>query len=137
MHFNDMLLRTRTLGLSTVLAIYGAGASATVRSSASIEIFRQPISAGVLIFGCGILLHLALLAIDRGYYYRMLLATAEYAAQLERESGSKEQPAKLGLSSHIVLRVSRRSASVTLWLFYLVPLVIGLLLLTAALMARS
>lgn len=78
------------------------------------------------------MLLLALLALDRGYYYRMLIAAVEYARELEQQSGNITQLVELALSTRLSLSVTRRSALLALWLFYVISSEYRVVLLIAA-----
>ncbi|HJY78067.1 MAG TPA: hypothetical protein VKE95_15630 [Burkholderiales bacterium] len=138
MHFNDMLMRTRSIGLSMVIAVYGAAiVSAGQYPDSTVTFFAYRLHVGVGIFFVGMLLLVSLFLLDRCYYFRMLIATVELAEEIERESGSAMQPIELKLTQHVSASVSRRTASLVLWLFYAVPFLIGLLFLTGLVVLKS
>jgi len=131
MHFNDMLMRTRSIGLSMVIAVYGAAiVSAGQFPDSTVTFLGHRLHVGVGIFAVGMLLLVSLFLLDRCYYYRMLLAAVEHAEEIERESGSAAQPIELRLTRRISGSVSRPMSSLVLFMFYAVPFVIGLLFIT-------
>ena len=131
MHFNDMLMRTRSIGLSMVIAVYGAAiVSAGQFPDSSVTFVELRLHVAVGIFAVGMLLLLSLFLLDRFYYYRMLLAVVEHTEEIERESGSPEQPIELRLTQRISASVSRRMAKFVLLVFYAVPFLVGLAFLS-------
>jgi hypothetical protein len=131
MHFNDMLMRTRSIGLSMVIAVYGAAiVSAGQFPDSSVTFVDLRLHVAVGIFAVGMLLLLSLFLLDRFYYYRMLLAVVEHTEEIERESGTSVQPIELKLTQRISASVSRPMASFVLLVFYAVPFLIGLAFLT-------
>jgi len=129
MHFNDMLLRTRSIGLSTVAAVYSAAIVSRAARSQGVVLSGLPVNVGSALLIFGIMLLGALLVLDRFYYYRMLVAAVQYGEEIERESGSPEQPIELGLTRRISASVTVSSSSMALWLLYIIPMVAGIVLL--------
>ena len=131
MHFNDMLMRTRSIGLSMVIAVYGAAiVSAGQYPDSSVKFVDLRLHVAVGIFAVGMLLLLSLFLLDRCYYYRMLLAAVEHGEELERESGTPAQPIELRLTQRISASVSRPMGTFVLLVFYAVPFLVGLAFLT-------
>jgi hypothetical protein len=138
MHFNDMLLRTRSIGLSMVIAVYGAAiVSAGQFPDSSVTFVDHRLHVGVGIFAVGMLLLVALFLLDRCYYYPMLLAAVELAEEIERESGSAVQPIELKLTQRISASVSRPMAKFVLLVFYAVPFLVGLLFLSGLIALKA
>jgi hypothetical protein len=81
-------------------------------------------------FTCGVILLRGLFILYRAYYCPMLMAAADYAQSLEPESGADTQPPAQYDDAHIG-HVSSRSGK-QVWLFYLLLLLAGLLVLFAA-----
>jgi hypothetical protein len=66
MHFNDMLMRTRSIGLSMVIAVYGAAiVSAGQFPDSSVAFVDIRLHVAVGIFAVGMLLLLSLLNVSR------------------------------------------------------------------------
>ena len=131
MHFNDMLMRTRSIGLSMVIAVYGAAiVSAGQFPDSSVTFVQLRLHVAVGIFAVGMLLLLSLFLLDRLYYFPMLIAAVELGEEIERESGCAAQPIELKLTQRVSASVSRRTAKFVLLLFYAVPFVVGLAFLT-------
>lgn len=138
MHFNDMLMRTRSIGLSMVIAVYGAAiVSAGQYPDSSVTFFDYRLHVGVGIFAVGMLLLVSLFLLDRCYYFPMLLATVDLGEEIERESGSAAQPIELKLTQHISASVSRPRASFVLLVFYAVPFLVGLLFLSGLIALKT
>ena len=86
MHFNDMLLRTRSAGMSIVIAVFGGAAVTLERFPQDLLLSgaRIPMAAVVMFFG--LLLLFSMFVLDYFYYYRMLLAVVERTEEIEAES---------------------------------------------------
>ena len=138
MHFNDMLMRTRSIGLSMVIAVYGAAiVSAGQFPDSSVRFVDLRLHVAVGIFAVGMLLLLSLFLLDRCYYFPMLLATVELGEEIERESGSAAQPIELKLTQRVSATVSRTRAKVALLIFYAVPFLVGLAFLTGLIALKT
>jgi hypothetical protein len=126
MHFNDMLLRTRSAGMSIVIAVFGGAAVTLERFPQDVLLSgaRIPMAAVVMFFG--LLLLFSMFVLDYFYYYRMLLAVVERTEEIEAESRRPGAQIELFLTGAISGRVSRARARVVMWLFYGVPFLIGL-----------
>lgn len=125
MHFNDMLLRTRAIGSSVVMATYGAAAVALGQQPISyVIIFSEfiHISAGIILFALFLLLSIFLL--DFFYYFKLLIGTVEIGERLE-----KENPSLVKQTTQLSQKVSRGSASLFVIVFYAIPAAIGIALL--------
>jgi hypothetical protein len=138
MHFNDMLMRTRSIGLSMVIAVYGAAiVSAGQYPDSTVTFFTYRLHVGVGIFAVGMLLLISLFLLDRWYYFPMLLASVDLAEEIERESGSAAQPIELKLTQRVSASASRRMAKFVLLLFYAVPFLVGLAFLTGLIALKT
>jgi len=126
MHFNDMLIRTRTAGMSIVVAVFGGAALTVEKFPQHVELFFgiDVHLAGVVMF-FGLLLLFSLFVLDYFYYYRMLIAAVERTEELEAESRRPGTPIAFDLTGPISRKVSRTRATLVLWVFYGVPFVCG------------
>lgn len=127
-HFNDMLLKTRTLGLTIIISLLAVAGSSIAQGKAhfvTILCIRLHI-AGV--FGlCGLLLSILLFLIDRQYYYKLLIAAVGVSAKFEqdnsdmfREIGADQNMLTTALSA----KISRQRSSQLVILFWMIPAVI-------------
>lgn len=133
MHFNDMLMRTRSLAATVVIGVFGAAAALVGQYPTRHIIvccWSVHISAVVIVFGLVLLLCVFLL--DYLYYYRLLLGAVERGEVIEREL-SILVPAgtmpSFSLSLYLSQKVSRRHAKAVLLIFYGIPLGTGLVFL--------
>lgn len=121
MHFNDMILRTRAIGSSVVLAAYGAAAVAIAQYpneylSLSGELIH--VSAFVLFFALSLLIGIFLM--DVTYYYRLLLGVVEVGATLENQNSFL-----VDTTNQLSRKVSLFWAHFVVFAFYAIPTVIG------------
>ncbi|MBA3715515.1 MAG: hypothetical protein H0W76_24165 [Pyrinomonadaceae bacterium] len=86
-HFNDMSIRTRSVGVTITLGTYGAAGMSIIQfPDKFIRVGNEPwlhISATIVIFGLFLLVSTFLL--DYKYYYAMLLAAVTCSEKLETE----------------------------------------------------
>ena len=128
MHFNEMIMRARTTGVSVVMAVYGAAALAIGQYPErflKILGFQFHVSTAIIIFGISLLA--GIFCIDKFYYYRLLLGAVERGEQIDKAfqdltlCGTKP----FGLTTAIIKKVSRRRAKVCLIIFYGIPCIVG------------
>lgn len=129
MHFNEMIVRMRTTGLSVVIGVYGAAALSISQFPRKFLVgFAHPFhpSAAILLFG--LLLLLSIFALDYLYYFRMLVASVEQGEQLDRQMRPRTLSGVhlFGLTTLISTRVTRGRARISLILFYGLPFLAGL-----------
>jgi hypothetical protein len=74
MHFNDMILRMRTLAVSVVISVFGAAGFAIGQfSNRFVSLAGHHIHVASFVIAFGLILWIAVFLIDYGYYYRMLV----------------------------------------------------------------
>jgi hypothetical protein len=120
MHFNDLCIRTRWLGLTAVATLLAAaGVSARANIEFALPHFDAKISLPSVLLLSSIVILVALCMLDHMYYYRLLIASVRHAEEIE--------PALLtdlgidgdGMTNYLSKSVSRRSAALASWLFYI------------------
>jgi len=130
MHFNEMIMRARSTGVSVVIAVYGAAAIAFGQYPDRGLIlcgYRFHVSAPILLFGLFLLL--AIFVLDYFYYYQLLIGSVERGRQIDEAfrmvpiAGSR----LFGLTSEIANRVSLSRARTCLWWFYGLPAFVGII----------
>ena len=142
MHYNEMLIRVRSFGLTavaTLLAVSGGAAAAggdTALTSGFLTLYggvRMQVS-GVYAF-CALLLSTGLFLLDRFYYYRLFMAAVKNCISYEVDNrsaleaiGVRRNPMTL----HFVLNVPRLWSDLFVLAFWLIPMVISAVLLIAA-----
>lgn len=142
MHYNEMLLRIRSLGLTaaaTLLAVAGGAAGGIGGEAADQRILL--IGGATLqvsgVFGfCALLLTAGLFVMDRFYYYRLFIAAAKNAVAYEVDNpealqaiGVRRNP----LTLHLVMTVPELWSDVFVALFWAVPAIVSIVFVVAAL----
>jgi hypothetical protein len=125
MHFNDMLLRTRSAGMSIVIAVFGGAAVTLERFPQQVVLSGASIPMAAVVMFFGLLLLFSIFVLDYFYYYRMLLAVVERTEEMEAASRRPGEELEFFLTGAISRRVSRTRAGVVMWLFYGVPFLMG------------
>jgi hypothetical protein len=142
MHYNEMLIRVRSFGLTavaTLLAVAGGAAAAdgdTALASGFLTLFggvRMQVS-GVYAF-CALMLCTGLFLLDRFYYYRLFMAAVKNCISFEVDNrfaleaiGVRRNPMTL----HFVLNVPKLWSDLFVLAFWLIPMLISAVLLIAA-----
>lgn len=142
MHYNEMLIRVRSFGLTavaTLLAVAG-GAAATEGESALASGFltlyadaRMHVS-GVYAF-CALLLSAGLFLLDRFYYYRLFMAAVKNCISFEVDNRSALEAIgvrRAPMTLHFVMNVPKIWSDLFVLTFWLIPMLISVLLLVAA-----
>lgn len=122
MHFNEMLLRYRSLAFTVIPAFGGLAAF----------ILGNVINAKVgLLFGSTLLgVWIAVFLVDYLYYFRMLLGAVRRSKEMEDEIRTQGfSPSFLGLTTHICKRVPEWLAHLLVILFYFIPGAIGVIII--------
>ncbi len=139
MHFNEMIMRLRTTGLSVVIAVYGAAAYSLKTNPGSIDVSGMKLSVAAAIILFGIILLICLFMIDFFYYHQMLRGAVEKGYELD----AAVRPLSIlgsqvfGLSSTISERLEPKlfgrfkTADAMVVLFYIIPITIGFIYLIA------
>jgi hypothetical protein len=117
-HFNDMCIRTRWLGLTAIATLVAAAAIAEKENIR----FRLPceLSIGLpsILMLISLMLLVALWFLDIHYYYKMLIASVEYGEGFEKQIMPDLLVDNDGITSYISQRISRRKAWVVSRMFY-------------------
>jgi len=129
-HFNEMIIRARTTGVSVVMAVYGAAALSIGQYPGKvINIFGSQfhVSAAIILFGISLLA--GIFCMDYFYYYRLLLGAVERGEEIDKayEGFTVGSTRLFGLTTKISNKVSRPRATTCLIIFYGIPLIIGIL----------
>jgi hypothetical protein len=132
MHFNDMCIRTRWLGLTAIATLVGAAAIATKEDIR----FRLPYDWTIGLTSVLMLLSLMLLAalwfLDIHYYYKMLIASVEYGERYEKEMMPDLKVENDGITFYISRKISRRRAWIVSRMFYFLTGLVLLFFLTGS-----
>lgn len=133
MHFNEMIIRTRTTGISVVIGVYGAAALAVGQyPQRLLNIYQWSFHVSVAIVLFGLLLLLSIGLLDYLYYYRLLMGAVERGEQIDEacRGWTVAGVSLLGMTTLISGKVSRCRAIVSLLVFYGFPFLAGLVSLT-------
>lgn len=85
MHFNDMIIKMRTAGLSVLIAVFGGAAIAIGQyPDRFIEIARRDFHVSAPIIFFGLVLWLAIFLIDYLYYHKCLLGAVERGYEIDK-----------------------------------------------------
>jgi hypothetical protein len=129
MHFNDMIVRMRTTGVSIVLAVFGAAAYSLQYGRLLLTICGYSFHASVLVilFGLGMLV--GVFGLDYFYYYKMLLGTVRRGYEIdEAYKNRRVDDCKIfGMTTMIRDEIGKPGKSKCfVWLFYGLIFVLGI-----------
>jgi hypothetical protein len=129
MHFNDMIIKMRTAGLSVLIAVFGGAAIAIGQyPDRFIEIGRRDFHVAAPIILFGLLLWLAIFVIDYFYYHKCLLGAVERGYQIDDVcKGRKVAGTTMyGMTTLIRDAIGKPGASkFYIWTFYLLVGLVG------------
>ena len=128
MHFNEMIMRARTTGVSVVMAVYGAAAIAYGQyPSKVLKIYslEYHVSTAIILFG--LVLLVSIFSIDFLYYYRMLIGSVEHAEMMDKAFTNRLVAGAriFGMTTTISGKVGRLRSFLCLLIFYGGPFLIG------------
>jgi hypothetical protein len=120
MHFNDMCIRTRWLGLTAIATLFAAAAVAAKENTKFSVPFNilSPVGLPSILMMVSLVLLLALSFLDRRYYYKMLIASVDYGERFEEQLMQDLKVGDAGITSFISARMPRSSASLVSGGFY-------------------
>ncbi len=116
-HFNDLIMRNRTIVISFVTAIFGAAAYSLRESGLFLKIFSVQYHISVLIILFGMLFLIAYAYLDIHYYLRLLIGSVKFTEDLDNTYKG------LGLTSKISAEVKHKRATKVLRNHYLILLI--------------
>jgi len=128
MHFNDMIMRMRTTGVSIVLAVFGASAYSLQYEKLYLTISDYSFHASVLVilFGLGMLA--GVFCLDYFYYYRMLLGAVKRGYQIDEAYKDRlvDGCKIFGMTTMIRDSIGRpRLSKYFVWVFYGLVFLLG------------
>lgn len=130
MHFNEMIIRARTTGISVVMAVYGAAAFAIGQyPTRFFKIFGTGLHVSTAIITFGLFLLLAIFVIDVFYYYYLLLGSVDHGMKMDEAYGDRLLAGVplFGLTTAISNKVSRCRAGFCVGVFYFIPFSVGII----------
>lgn len=140
MHFNDMIMRMRTTGVTIVLAFFGAAAISLQYENIYLTICDFSFHAAVLIISCGLGMLGGVFVLDYFYYYKMLLGAVERGYQIDRayEDRLIDGAKMFGLSTEIRNAIGRPHLSkVLVWIFYGLVFALGIIFIASILLGYA
>ena len=140
MHFNDMLMKMRTTGVSVVLAVFGAAAYSLQyeRLFLTINDYRFHVSAFIIAFGLGMLV--GIFCLDYFYYYKMLLGAVRRGYDIDKFYKNKlvDGCKMFGMSTMIRDAIGKPGWSkFFIWIFYGLIFALGALFIYGVLMGYA
>ncbi len=140
MHFNEMIIRARTTGVSVTMAVYGAAALAIGQYPSrffKIYCLEFHVSAAIIFFG--LLLLFSIFYIDYFYYYPLLLGAVDRGKEIDEayQSRTIDGTRLFGMTNAISKKVSKSSAKKCIFIFYGIPFIVGIISLAFVLFFYS
>lgn len=117
MHFNDLIMRNRTIVISFVTAIFGAAAYSLKDATIVLQICTKQIHISTLIILFGVFFLIAYAYLDICYYLRLLVGSVKFTEDLDNKY--KE----LGLTTKISKEIGHKRAKEVLRNHYLILLI--------------
>jgi len=128
MHFNDMLMKMRTTGVSIVLAVFGAAAYSLQYDKLYLAIYGYSFHTSVLIIAFGLGMLVGVFGLDYLYYYKMLLGAVKRGYEIdETYKNRRVDDCKIfGMTTMIRDEIGKPERSkYFIWLFYGLIFVLG------------
>lgn len=130
MHFNDMIMKMRTTGISVVLAVFGAAAYSLQYDKLYLTISGYSFHASVLVilFGLGMLV--GVFCLDYFYYYKMLIGAVKRGYEIDEAYKNRQvDGCKIfGMTTMIRDEIGKPGKSkYFVWLFYGLVFILGVI----------
>lgn len=115
MHFNDVIIKFRSIVLSVFIAsigfIYGISEKLQFTDSTKIKWF-----------GLAMVFWLSCFILDYFYYHKLLLGAVKHAEKFDNNEVF-QKIGLVGMTKTISLKITALRTQMTIWLFYLMPLI--------------
>ncbi len=125
MHFNDLLIKSRTTVITVALAVIGATGIMLKEADIYFNICRQKVHIGVIILIVGVIFLIGQFIIDYCYYFKLLLGAVNFTEDMDKKYPGRQ----FGLTTRISKSVPVWKAKIFLVTFYLIPIVLGIILI--------
>jgi hypothetical protein len=140
MHFNDMIMKMRTTGVSIVLAVFGAAAYSLQYDKLMLTICGHSFHASVLVilFGLGMLI--GVFGLDYFYYYKMLLGAVKRGDEIDEAYKNRrvDNTKIFGMTTMIHEAIGKRGKSrYFIWLFYGLVFALGIIFIIGILLGYT
>ncbi len=129
MHFNDMIMRMRTTGVSIVLAVFGAAAYSLQYNKLYLTICGYSFHAAVFVLAFGLAMLAGVFGLDYFYYYRMLVGAVRRGYEIDEAYKNRrfDECKIFGLTTMIRDAIGKPGKSkVWIWLFYGLVFALGI-----------
>ena len=140
MHFNDMIMRVRTTGVSVVLAVFGAAAYSLQYDKLILTICNYSFHASVLVIAFGLAMLLGVFGLDYFYYYKMLLGAVKRGYEIDEAYKNRQvdDTRIFGMTTMIRDEIGKPGKSkVFIWLFYGLVFVLGIIFILGVLLGYA
>jgi hypothetical protein len=129
MHFNDMIMKMRTTGVTIVLAFFGAASISLQYPQIYLSLYGLDFHASILIIISGLVLLTGVFCLDYFYYFKMLIGAVERGYEID-DAYQKEIVAgtrMFGMSRKIQKAIgSAHMSKYYIWIFYGLVFVFGI-----------
>jgi len=129
MHFNDMIMKIRTTGISIVLSVFGAAAYSLQFDKLYLQVFGFSFHGAVPIVSFGLVMMFSIFIIDYFYYFKMLLGAVERGMEIDKayEDRMINGVKMYGMTTKIGEKVGRPGASkFFIFAFYGITFLVGI-----------
>lgn len=140
MHFNDMIMKMRTTGISIVLAVFGAAAYSLQYDKLYLTICGYSFHASVLIITFGLGMLIGVFGLDYFYYYKMLIGAVKRGYEIdETYKNRRVDDSKIfGMTTMIRDEIGKPGKSkLFVWLFYGLVFVLGIIFIVGVLLGYA
>lgn len=104
MHFNDMIIRMRTLALSVVITVFGAGGFAiAAHRDQFVTLYGRELHVSAFVVTFGLILWLTIFIIDYWYYYKLLIGSVRRGNEIDSAFWESEVLGSLRLFGSAIL----------------------------------
>lgn len=132
MHFNDMIMKIRTTGISIVLSVFGAAAYSLQFDKLYLHVFGFSFHGAVPIVSFGLIMMFSTFIIDYFYYFKMLLGAVERGMEIDKAYGDRmiNGVKMYGMTTKIGEKIGQPGASKFIILaFYGITFLVGIIFL--------
>ena len=137
MHFNDMIMKMRTTGVSVVLAVFGAAAYSLQFDRLYLTISGYSFHASVLIIAFGLGMLVGVFGLDYFYYYKMLLGAVKRGYEIDEAYKDRQvdNTKIFGMTTMIRDEIGKpRKSKVFIGLFYGLVFALGIVFILGVLL---
>jgi len=140
MHFNEIIMRARSIMMSATIAIWGAAAYSLQFTALILRVGEMSFHAAapLILIGIGVLV--GVFAVDYFYYYKMLIGAVKRSYEIDEAFREKKVAGVriFGMSTMIRDSIGKPGRSkFYVAMFYTVPLIVGIIFLLVVLLGYS